>query len=78
MTQATMVSFLKDIEAQKMGDYLRVTLKDRTTTIDFEITDGIVMINMTDFNHLVSGDDVSLSASDRDDLLEYFEIQAAE
>ena len=72
-------TYLSDIEVSKVSDEtLAIELKNRTVEIGFEIRDGSVYLNMILCNDMCLADDVSLSDSERSDLLDRLEIVAAE
>ena len=72
-------TYLSDIYVTKSSeDTLSIELKNRTVEITFDVEDGSVFVDMTTFQSLCKSDDVSLSESERNDLLEAIEIVAAE
>ena len=71
-------TFLSDIEIQSHDGYVILTTKTEPSAITFEILDGSVMVNMTEFRTFCNRDDVSLSSSERDDLLNSIEIEIGE
>ena len=70
-------TFLSDIEIEShvSEGYVNLTTKTESSSIAFEVTDGSVMVNMTEFKNFCDRDDVSLSPSERDDLLNSIEIE---
>ena len=72
-------TYLSDMEITKVSDdTLAIELKNRTVEIGYETEICSVCIDMSDFRNLCKSDDVSLSESERGDLLEMMEIVAAE
>ena len=72
-------TYLSDIYVTKSSeDTLSIELKNRTVEITFDVEDGSVFVDMTTFQSLCESDDVSLSESERKDLLEALEFVAAE
>jgi hypothetical protein len=71
------VTSLTKIEATHNGDHLSVDIDGSRHSVDYEIQDGVVLINMNQFNQLFRySDDVSLSQDDLESLLEYCESVA--
>jgi hypothetical protein len=68
-------TFLSDIEIQSHDGYAILTTKTEPSAVTFEVSDGSVMVNMTEFKNFCDRDDVSLSSSERDDLLNSIEIE---
>ena len=72
-------TYLSDIEITKVSDdTLAIELKNRTVEICYEINDGSVFVDMSAFRNLCESEDVSLSESERNDLLDKLSIVAAE
>ncbi len=68
------VTSLSKIEATYEADYLNVIIGTDRHTIDYEIQNDVILINMTQFNKLFRySDDVSLSQDDLESLLSYLE-----
>lgn len=70
-------TFLSDIEIESHASegYVNLTTKTDSASISFEVIDGSVMVNMTEFLAFCERHDVSLSPSERDDLLSSIEIE---
>lgn len=78
MTTLIECSYLSDIEAYRSGDSLVVMLKNRSVDIGFTSNADEIVINDAEFRSLVDAEDVSLSATERTELMEYLESCAAE
>lgn len=66
---------LRNIETQLHFDdeYVSLTTLKETGCITFRIDDGAILVNMTEFAEFCERDDISLSESERVELLEYIE-----
>jgi len=75
-----MVTYLRniEIESHSSGGYVNLLTKAASTAIAFEMIDGNVMVNMTEFREFCERDDVSLSSAERDSLLSSIETEIAE
>ena len=72
-------TYLSEIEVSKVSeDTLVVELKHRIVEIGFQICDGSVYVHAGQFHDMCTSDDVSLSDSERSDLLDQLEMVAAE
>ena len=58
-----------EIESHTSDGYVTLLTKGETSGIAFEMIDGSVMVNMTEFCEFCEREDVSLSPTDRDSLL---------
>jgi hypothetical protein len=72
MSQYTL---LRNIETELHFEdgYIILTTKTESGCIAFDIIEGNVMVNMTDFKTFCEREDVSLSESERSELLAYIE-----
>ena len=76
-TNRAKYTFLSDIEIEShvSEGYVILTTKTESEAIAFEVTDGTVMVNMTEFKNFCERKDVSLSPSEREDLLSSIETE---
>jgi hypothetical protein len=67
-----------EIESHASAGYVNLLTEGETSGIAFEMIDGNVMVNMTEFREFCEREDVSLSQSERDSLLQSIETEIAE
>ena len=67
-----------EIETHTSDGYVSLTTKTGSTAIAFEIIDGNVMVNMTEFRAFCEREDVSLSSTECDELLSSIEMEIGE
>lgn len=70
-------TFLSDIEIENHTSkgYVNLTTKTESSSISFEMIDGTVYVNSNEFNAFCNREDVSLSNSEKDDLLNSIEME---
>lgn len=64
-----------EIESHASNDYVNLLTAGEPASISFEVVDGSVMVNMTEFRDFCERDDVSLSDTERDELLSSIEAE---
>ena len=67
-----------EIESHASAEYVNLLTEGETSGISFEIIEGNVMVNMTEFHEFCEREDVSLSREERDSLLSSIETEIAE
>lgn len=78
MSSRTEFTYLSSIEAYRSGNSIVVQLRTRAVDVGFTVDGDTIAINESDFRSLVESDDVSLSNTERVELLAYLETLATE
>ena len=72
------LTYLSDLDVSADSNSVTVETKSHPTSVSYEITDGVILVNMTEYRAFCHREDVSLSASEIRELLEWIEMEIGE
>jgi hypothetical protein len=71
------LTYLSGIDVSADIDSVTLQTKTHPTSISYEITDGVILVNMTEYRAFCTREDISLSDSEVRDLLDWMESEIA-